>query len=152
VGARASAAGHGKGACGASGNEDCEARETGTWQDHGWSLKAPGGTASSCWACWPCPPSFSAPARGERVIAQLLFNHNSNHVSSGPVCQALLEIPHSVGHPPPCEAAVPKCGQAQRVLKKAPRGKALHISPPLPAIFSYEPSCRVCAVFWHQIL
>lgn len=89
MGARAFAAGRGKGACGASGNEDCEARETGPWQDRGWSPKALGGTASSRWACWPCPPSFSAPGRGKRVIAQLLFDHNSDYVSSGSVCQAL---------------------------------------------------------------
>lgn len=63
MGARASAAGCGKGACGSSGNEDCEARGTGTSRNRGWSLRALGGTASSCWTC---PPSSSAPARWNR--------------------------------------------------------------------------------------
>lgn len=72
MGVHASAAGHGTGAGGSSGNEDCEACETGTSQNRGWSLKALGGTASSCWTC---PPSSSAPARCKRrVTAQLLFH------------------------------------------------------------------------------
>lgn len=81
--------GHGKGAGGSSGSEDCEARETGTSQNRGSSLKALGGTASSCWRC---PPSSSAPARRKRGLQLICCSRDSrdsDYVCNGLVCQAL---------------------------------------------------------------